>query len=107
MAFLFRHSKEGVTTIPKGSRAKRPEAHSPQTGGRDSLLSQETASSQRLVTVWRLRISDPQRTQSEELFDYDRELGVRASFIAGLKKTVYNSVDYGTIVIPTYAAPAS
>lgn len=43
----------------------------------------------------------------EELFDYDRELGVRASFIAGLKKTVYNSVDYGTIVLPTYAAPAS
>lgn len=43
----------------------------------------------------------------EELFDYERELGVRSSFIAGLKKTVYNSVDYGTIVLPTYAAPAS
>lgn len=43
----------------------------------------------------------------EELFDYDRELGVRSSFIGGLKKTVYNSVDYGTIVLSTYAAPAS
>lgn len=43
----------------------------------------------------------------EELFDYDRELGVRTSFIAGMKKTVYNSVDYGTIVLSTYAAPAS
>lgn len=43
----------------------------------------------------------------EELFDYDRELGVRSSFIAGVKKTVYNSVDYGTIVLSTYAAPAS
>lgn len=42
----------------------------------------------------------------EELFDYDRELGVRSSFIAGVKKTVYNSVDYGTIVLATYAAPA-
>lgn len=44
---------------------------------------------------------------TEEMFDYDRELGVRASFIAGMKKTVYNSVDYGTIVLSTYAAPAS
>lgn len=40
---------------------------------------------------------------SEEMFDYDRELGVRASAIGGLKKTVYNSVDYGTIAISTYA----
>jgi N4-gp56 family major capsid protein len=43
----------------------------------------------------------------EDLFDYDRELGVRASAIGGLKKTVYNSVDYGTIVLGSYAAPAS
>lgn len=40
---------------------------------------------------------------TEEMFDYDRELGVRASFIGGLKKTVYNSVDYGTIAMTTYA----
>lgn len=43
----------------------------------------------------------------EELFDYERELGVRTSFIGGLKKTVYNSVDYGTIVLASYAAPAA
>lgn len=43
----------------------------------------------------------------EELFDYDRELGVRASSIFGIKKTVYNSVDYGTIVLGSYAAPAA
>jgi N4-gp56 family major capsid protein len=43
----------------------------------------------------------------EDLFDYDRELGVRASAIAGLKKGVYNSVDVGTIVLTTYAVPAS
>ncbi len=42
----------------------------------------------------------------EELFDYERELGIRAMAIAGMKKTTYNSVDYGTIVISTYAAPA-
>lgn len=40
---------------------------------------------------------------NEEMFDYDRELGVRASAIGGIKKTVYNSVDYGTIVLSTYA----
>jgi N4-gp56 family major capsid protein len=43
----------------------------------------------------------------EELFDYDRELGVRASAIFGCKKTVYNSVDYGTIVLGSYALPAA
>jgi len=43
----------------------------------------------------------------EELFDYGREFGVRASWIAGIKKTIYNNVDYGTIVLTTYAAPAS
>lgn len=43
----------------------------------------------------------------EDLFDYDRELGVRASGIAGLKKGVYNSVDVGAIVLTTYAVPAS
>lgn len=42
---------------------------------------------------------------TEELFDYERELGVRAMTIAGLKKTTYNNVDYGTIVLSTYAAP--
>lgn len=42
----------------------------------------------------------------EEEFDYGREYGVRASTIFGAKKTVYNSVDYGTIVLSTYAASA-
>lgn len=43
----------------------------------------------------------------EEMFDYTRELGVRASTIIGVKKTAYNNVDYGTIVLTTYAAPAA
>lgn len=46
-------------------------------------------------------------TWKEQLFDYDRELGVRTSWISGVKKTVYNAEDFGTIVIATYAAPAS
>lgn len=39
----------------------------------------------------------------EELFDYGNQLGVAAGKIFGLKKTVYNSTDFGTIVISTYA----
>jgi len=40
----------------------------------------------------------------EELFDYGNQLGVKAGAIFGVKKTVFNSVDFGTIIMPTYAA---
>jgi N4-gp56 family major capsid protein len=40
----------------------------------------------------------------EELFDYQREFGASAQNILGLKKNRYNSVDYGVIVLSTYAA---
>jgi N4-gp56 family major capsid protein len=39
----------------------------------------------------------------EELFDYGNQLGVSAGMIHGLKKTRFNSADFGTIVVPTYA----
>lgn len=39
----------------------------------------------------------------EELFDYGNQLGVSAGMIFGLKKTVFNSVDFGTIVLSGYA----
>ncbi|WP_019222658.1 N4-gp56 family major capsid protein [Bartonella rattaustraliani] len=49
----------------------------------------------------------------EELFDYEREFGVAAKTIIGMKKTCYNlprskqgAQDFGTIVIPTYGVPA-
>jgi N4-gp56 family major capsid protein len=41
---------------------------------------------------------------TEELFDYGNQLGVSAGMIAGLKKTRFNSLDFGTIAVPTYAA---
>lgn len=44
---------------------------------------------------------------NEELFDHKRRLEVSAWTIHGLKKTQYNSVDYGVIVISTYAAAAA
>jgi N4-gp56 family major capsid protein len=40
----------------------------------------------------------------EELFDYGNQLGVSAGMIAGLKKTRFNSKDFGTIVVSSYAA---
>lgn len=40
----------------------------------------------------------------EELFDYEHELGTGAEVVWGLKKTVFNSEDYGTMVITTYGA---
>jgi N4-gp56 family major capsid protein len=39
----------------------------------------------------------------EELFDYERELGVSAQTIWGVKKTVFNALDFSTIVATTYA----
>ncbi len=43
----------------------------------------------------------------EELFDYQRELGVAAKTIFGIKKTVFNSKDHGCIVLASYAAAAT
>lgn len=39
---------------------------------------------------------------NEELFDYGNQLGVSSGSIFGIKKSVYNSVDFGTIVLSTY-----
>jgi N4-gp56 family major capsid protein len=39
----------------------------------------------------------------EQLFDYGNKLGVKAGCISGLKKSVYNSADFGTIVMSSYA----
>lgn len=47
------------------------------------------------------RDADSQMKWVEELFDYENQLGVSASMIWGLKKTVFNSIDFATIVVPT------
>jgi N4-gp56 family major capsid protein len=47
---------------------------------------------------------DGEMTWVEELFDYGNQLGVSAGLIFGIKKMVFNSADFGTITIPTYAA---
>lgn len=47
---------------------------------------------------------DGEMTWVEELFDYGNQLGVSAGLIFGIKKMVFNSADFGTITLPTYAA---
>lgn len=42
-------------------------------------------------------------TWVEKLFDYDNQLGVAANSIFGLKKTRFNSQDFGVVTLPTYA----
>jgi N4-gp56 family major capsid protein len=39
---------------------------------------------------------------AEELFDYGNQLGVAANCIFGIKKSQYNSADYGTMLMPAY-----
>jgi N4-gp56 family major capsid protein len=45
-------------------------------------------------------------TWTEKMFDYDNQFGVAAGTIFGLKKTVFNSVDFGTVLMPSYADAA-
>lgn len=50
------------------------------------------------------RDNGPERfTWVEELFDYENELGVSAGLIFGMKKAVFNSADFATIVLSSYA----
>lgn len=41
---------------------------------------------------------------TEKLFDYGNQLGVAGGIIWGLKKNVFNSTDFATIVVSSYAA---
>lgn len=41
---------------------------------------------------------------TEELFDYQNQLGVGIDAVWGLKKCVFNSVDFGTVVLASYGA---
>lgn len=45
-------------------------------------------------------------TWVEQEFDYGNQLGVSAGCIFGMKKIRFNSVDYGTVVMSTYAVAA-
>lgn len=49
------------------------------------------------------RDQDQQMKWVEELFDYENQLGVSAAMIWGLKKTVFNSIDFATIVVMSHS----
>ena len=40
----------------------------------------------------------------EKLFNYEKELGISVQSLQGMKKTIFNSEDFGVITISTYAA---
>lgn len=62
---------------------------------------------QAAVASYGMKFTPEKFDMREELFDYQRELGVSVHTVFGMKKTVFNSVDFGTIVVSTYAAAAS
>lgn len=51
--------------------------------------------------------SPTKMTWEEELFDYGNQLGVSAGMIWGLKKAVFNSTDFATIVVSSYSPAVS
>jgi N4-gp56 family major capsid protein len=59
---------------------------------------------QALSAAFGMKNSKGKYTWVEEKFDYNREMGISAGTIFGMKKAVFNSVDYATITITTYAA---
>ncbi|TIM14469.1 MAG: N4-gp56 family major capsid protein [Mesorhizobium sp.] len=59
---------------------------------------------QSAVVAFGMKTAPSKYKTVEELFDYQRELGVSCQTVWGMKKTVFNSEDFGTIVVSTYAA---
>ena len=51
--------------------------------------------------------SSNRMTWEEELFDYGNQLGVAGGCIMGVKKSVFNSTDFGVIVLSGYAPEPS
>jgi len=49
-------------------------------------------------------IASPSEHKSSKVLDHKRKLEVSAWSIWGLKKSRYNSSDFGTVVVSTYAA---
>ena len=61
---------------------------------------------QSAVIGWGRLGGNPERFRwVEKMFDYDREYGVMAGCLAGVKKLIFASEDFGVIVNSTYGAP--
>lgn len=62
---------------------------------------------QALATAYGKGYGPEQWDVQEETFDYGRQYGANGLSIFGFKKTVFNSSDFATIVLPSYAANAA
>lgn len=58
---------------------------------------------QAAVLAFGQNFKDQSPSWQEKTFDYGNKLGVSGSLIWGIKKTIFNSADLSTVVIPTYA----
>lgn len=85
-----------ATRVPKGVNSSSGAAI-------DSVRRAVFCGAQAAVMAYGKDSSGGEMSWVEEMFDYGNQLGVSAGMIAGLKKTRFNSADFGTIVVPTYA----
>lgn len=92
---ILRESEHVTTGVAAGAEVP--------TARRAVLLGAQSA-----VTAFGMKNTPEKFKRIEETFDYQRELGVSAQTILGMKKTVFNNnnSDFGVIVVSTYATPA-
>lgn len=63
---------------------------------------------QAAFVCWGRLGGDPRRFRwVEKQFDYDREYGVMAGFLGGIKRSIFNSKSFAAITISTYAAAST
>ena len=85
------------------------------TSGTDAAGTSEAASAKRnvllgaqaIVQGWGQKYGPGQFDWAEVPKDYGNKLGVAVGLISGMTKTVFNSVDYGVIVLPSFAPDPS
>ena len=88
-----------LTVLPSGSEGVHSSGARVSTARRAVLLG-----AQACVAAFGQNKGPTKYKWVEELFDYKRELGVSVQTIMGLKKTQFNSADFGAVVVSTYAA---
>jgi N4-gp56 family major capsid protein len=78
--------------------------HSSTGAAQTSVRRAAFAGAQAVVMAYGKDSAGGEMSWVEELFDFGNQLGVAAGMCAGLKKSVFNSQDFGVITCSTYAA---
>lgn len=78
-------------------------AGSPATGAKADFRRGVFCGAQAAVVAYGQKYSAGKMKWVEEYFDYEGKFGVAAGLIYGIKKSVFNSIDYGTIALSGYA----